>query len=141
MGSEEFPFFSRFSLPFSWLFVFLRFSLFFQVFFFVFLRFSSSLRAQGETTAIYCKNGNFHSDPVCTDPVQSFSLLLCRYHFCVRGQALRKRPPPTGVKIAKIGKEGFRVNKLPLPNVPEMGALRQKIPVFFVEPCREMGIF
>ena len=52
-----FPFFYAF-------FAFLRiFS-----FFFVFLRFSP--KGQGRTTAIYCKNGEFHSDPVCTDPVQ-----------------------------------------------------------------------
>ena len=34
--------------------------------------FSYSHRGQGQTTAIYCKNGEFHSDPVCTDPVQNF---------------------------------------------------------------------
>ena len=43
--------------------------------FFVFFRFSSLLSSspegQGQTTAIYCKNGEFHSDPVCTDPVQN----------------------------------------------------------------------
>ena len=31
-----------------------------------------SPKGQGQTTAIYCKNGEFHSDPVCTDPVQNF---------------------------------------------------------------------
>ena len=31
--------------------------------------FSDSPRGQGQTTAIYCKHGEFHSDPVCTDPV------------------------------------------------------------------------
>ena len=31
-----------------------------------------SPEGQGQTTAIYCKNGEFHSDPVCTDPVQNF---------------------------------------------------------------------
>ena len=34
--------------------------------------FSASPKGQGQTTAIYCKNGEFHSDPVCTDPVQNF---------------------------------------------------------------------
>ena len=72
-----FCFFAFFSL-----FVFLCLSLFSLIllvsllFFFVFPRFaslfSSSLRGQGEMTAIYCKNGEFHSDPVCTDPVQNF---------------------------------------------------------------------
>ena len=33
---------------------------------------SASPKGQGQTTAIYCKNGEFHSDPVCTDPVQNF---------------------------------------------------------------------
>ena len=33
--------------------------------------FSASPKGQGQTTAIYCKNGEFHSDPVCTDPVQN----------------------------------------------------------------------
>ena len=47
-----FPFFTHFS-PFSSLF-------------------SASPKGQGQTTAIYCKNGEFHSDPVCTDPVQNF---------------------------------------------------------------------
>ena len=42
-----------------------------------FLRFSSLFvffpyKGQGQTTAIYCKNGEFHSDSVCTDPVQNF---------------------------------------------------------------------
>ena len=44
--------------------------------FFAFLRFSSlffvSSERTGETTAIHCKHGEFHSDPVCTDPVQNF---------------------------------------------------------------------
>ena len=58
---------------------------FFLTHFFAFLRFSSlfssSPKGQGRTTAIYCKNGEFHSDPVCTDPVQNFPMLawpLCR---------------------------------------------------------------
>ena len=46
-----------------------------------------------------------------------------------------------GVKIPKSGKEGFGVKKLPFPNAPEKGALSRKIPIFCVEPCREMGIF
>ena len=27
---------------------------------------------KGQITAIYWKNGEFHSDPVCTDPVENF---------------------------------------------------------------------
>ena len=30
------------------------------------------LLEQGQTTAIYWENGEFHSDPVCTDPVRNF---------------------------------------------------------------------
>ena len=61
-----FPFFYVF------FFVFFRFS----SFFFVFLRFSSLffaflLEDKGEQL-IYCKNWEFHSDPVCTDPVRNF---------------------------------------------------------------------
>ena len=46
---------------------------FFYAFFPFFLRFSRpSPKGQGQTTANCCKNGEFHSDPVCTDPVQNF---------------------------------------------------------------------
>ena len=57
-----FPFFYAFFAFFRIFFAFLRFS----------SLFSSSAKGQGQTTAIYCKNGEFHSDPVCTDPVQNF---------------------------------------------------------------------
>ena len=56
-----------------------EFSPFFRFFFFFFSFFFAfwySPRGQGEPTAIYCKNGEFHSDPVCTDPVQSVPNLL-----------------------------------------------------------------
>ena len=43
-------------------------------FFFVFLRFE-----QGQTSGIECANGEFHSDPVCTDPVQNFSRKACNH--------------------------------------------------------------
>ena len=43
---------------------------------FFFFRFSSLffafLRFQDQKTVIYWANGEFHSDPVCTDPVQNF---------------------------------------------------------------------
>ena len=39
-------------------------------------------------------------------------------------------------KSPKSGEEGFGVEKLPFPSVPEMGALSQKIPIFLVESCR-----
>ena len=61
-----FPFFLLF------FFVFLRFS----SLFFVFLRFLPILLEQGQTTAIYWENGEFHSDPVCTDPVRNFPIKL-----------------------------------------------------------------
>ena len=79
MGSEGFSHFFRFS---SFFFVFLLFSslffafLRFSSFFFAFLRFSPILLGQGQTTAIYWENGEFHSDPVCTDPVRNFPTRL-----------------------------------------------------------------
>ena len=51
---------------------FYAFFLFFMHFSSIFTHFSPSPKGQGQTTAIYCKNGEFHSDPVCTDPVQNF---------------------------------------------------------------------
>ena len=54
---------------------------------------------------------------------------------------LRKRPPPTGVRIAKIGKRGFRGQKTPISQCPRNGRFEPKIPIFLLEPCREMGIF
>ena len=66
---------------FVFFFFFFRFSSLFRFFFrfsslfFAFLRFSSFLPIlleQGQTTAIYWENGEFHSDPVCTDPVRNF---------------------------------------------------------------------
>ena len=42
-------------------------------FFGAFLRFFGALsQNKGQKTAIYWKNGEFHSDPVCTDPVENF---------------------------------------------------------------------
>ena len=58
-----YAFFVFFTHFFAFLFAFLRFPSFF----------SSSPKGQGQTTERnYCKNGEFHSDPVCTDPVQNF---------------------------------------------------------------------
>ena len=54
---------------------FLRFLFIFSLFSFVFLWFSHSPRRQGQTSVIYLKNGEFHSDPVCTDPVQIFLIV------------------------------------------------------------------
>ena len=52
--------------------------------FFAFLRFPSLfLRiflGHRQTTAIYWTNGEFHSDPVCTDPVQNFPMNTAAYH-------------------------------------------------------------
>ena len=45
-----------------------------------FTHFSASPRGQGQTTAIYCKNGEFHSDPVCTDPMQDFPNLPRKHY-------------------------------------------------------------
>ena len=49
-------------------------------FFFCFLRFFLLvLLRQEQATASHWRNGEFHSDPVCTDPVQSFPILFCRW--------------------------------------------------------------
>ena len=58
-----FPFFFVFPC-FFFSFVFLCFSLLFSH--------SLSLRGQGQTTAIYCRHGESHSEPVCTNRVQNF---------------------------------------------------------------------
>ena len=49
------------------------FSHFFCSFFFEFLLFSYLLGKE-QTTATYWENGEFHSDPVCTNPVQNFPI-------------------------------------------------------------------
>ena len=70
-----FPFFSfffAFSFFVHFLFVFLRF--FFFRFSSLFFAFFPILLEQGQTTAIYWENGEFHSDPVCTDPVRNFPI-------------------------------------------------------------------
>ena len=64
-----FPIFFVFSV-FSSLF---RFSLFFFVF-------SPSLLGKEQTTAIYWDNGEFHSDPICTDPVRNFLIIFQEDH-------------------------------------------------------------
>ena len=57
--------------------MFTHFSPFFAHFSPFSTHFSPFSKGQGQTTAIYCQNGEcqngeFHSDPVCTDPVQNF---------------------------------------------------------------------
>ena len=63
-------------------FFFLRFSLFFFV-----LRRLFPI-GQEQTTAFYLENGEFHSDPVCTDPVQNFPTIA---HLQFYGDSLRAR--------------------------------------------------
>ena len=43
---------------------------------------------------------------------------------------LRKRPPPTGVKTAKIRKRGFRGQKTPISQCPRNGRFESKNPHF-----------
>ena len=74
---------------------------------------------------------------------QSFLMIYRTCLWCTKNfESVR---PLQGSKSPKSGKEGlkrtFGVKTLPFPSVPEMGALSQKIPIFLVEPCREMGIF
>ena len=84
---------------FSFFFAF-RFHWFFAFFtFFCSLRFSLIHLGQGKTTTIYWKHGQFHSDPVCNDPVQNFPVvsLFCQTPFaigslhCLLFQCLKKR--------------------------------------------------
>ena len=56
-----FPFFLRHFSPFS-----THFPLFLRIFPFFFAFLCFSLKDKDKITAIYCKNGEFHSDPVCT---------------------------------------------------------------------------
>ena len=98
-----FPFFYAF-------FAFLRI---FRLFF-AFLRFSSlfssSPKGQGQTTAIYCKNGEFHSDPVCTDPVQNFLTEVKR-----------------ALKWQDLFKARLRVDMLPRPLLRSLRVFRGKL--------------
>ena len=77
---------------------------FFSLVFFCFLRFASLisfflvipliLLGQGQTTAIYRKNGEFHSDPVCTDPVLNHPGFRLFSDF--KAHSFRTRPEATG---------------------------------------------
>ena len=58
-----------------------------------------------------------------------------------KAQTLRTRRPPTGVKIHKIGKRGFRGQKTPISQCTRKGRFESKNPIVLVEPCLEMGIF
>ena len=100
-------------LCFSSLFsVFLHFS----SFFFAFLLFSQRIR---ETTAIYCKNGEFHSDPVCTDPVQNFPSIYLHRSGPLLDNGL-DRPENrygrygfasfSGISISTVGWDGARIS-------------------------------
>ena len=83
--------------------------------------------------AFVSHSGKGTSDMASRDPRDEGSSCRCR-------SSVAKASARTGVKIAKIGKRGFRGQKLPFPSVPEVGALSQKIPIFLVEPFREPGI-
>ena len=54
---------------------------------------------------------------------------------------LGKRPPPTAVKIAKIGKRGFWGQKTPISQCPSMGASSQKNPISLQGSTRDSGDF
>ena len=55
------------------------------LFFCAFLRFFALCPNKGQITAIYWKNGEFHSDPVCTDPVENFPIVW-KVRFSWRGK-------------------------------------------------------
>ena len=75
--------------PFSALFfAFLRFFGANLPVFYTFLRFFALLAwNKGQITAIYCQNGEFHYDPVCTDPVENFP----NFYACFKGYFGRVR--------------------------------------------------
>ena len=63
------------------------------------------------------------------------------------GEELQSCEPPSHAqgskspKSPKSVKEGFGAEKPPFPMTQEKRGLSQKIPIFSVVPCREMGIF
>ena len=63
MGSDKVSHFCLFVFLFFFDFSFFSFFCSSSLFF-------AFLLKDKETTAIYCRDGEFHSDPVCTDPVQ-----------------------------------------------------------------------
>ena len=86
-----FPFFFTHFSPFSYAF------------------FSSSPKGQGQTTAIYCKNGEFHSDPVCTDPVQNFPTVRG-----TDGPVRGTKGPVTGTGPLLIARKPFFIAPVPV---------------------------
>ena len=58
----------------SFFFAFILFFSFFIAFFVCFVVFLRFSLGKDQTTAIYWENGEFHSDPVCTDAVQNFPI-------------------------------------------------------------------
>ena len=64
------------SLPLSLFFFFFsgfhRSFAFFRIWVFFFLAFPPSFLYKSRKTAIFCKIGEFHSDPVCADPIRNF---------------------------------------------------------------------
>ena len=54
---------------------------------------------------------------------------------------LRTRPHPTGVKIPKSGKRGFRGQETPIAQCPTKGRFESRIPIFFVKPVEIWGFF
>ena len=52
---------------------------------------------------------------------------------------LRTRPPPTGVKIAKIGKRGFRGQKTPISQCPRNGRFEWRNGDFLTQSARFWG--
>ena len=95
-----FPFFYAF-FPF-----FYAFFPFFYAFFLFFLRVFPpfSPKGQRQTTAIYCKNGEFHSDPVCTDPVQTSRLKLQDVQFgLLNGEIAGSAPGSALERMGALG--------------------------------------
>ena len=80
--------------------------------------FSASPEGQGQTTAIYCKNGEFHSNPICTDPVQNFPMVF------------QKGACSPGTKTGNRNEGTLACSMMEFPGTkkPERGHVRQNHP-------------
>ena len=126
-------------------------------------------RTRGKKTAIYWKNGEFHSDPVCTDPVENFPTVAPRkvstlfdsntsnsstrqtrpsgpkdpcmqlVEGCDMPDQLHPRDPPV-LKTKKLQFTGKMGNFTPTPTAPTpLRTSRTKMARFFQSPDHQYG--
>ena len=77
-------------------------------FFFLFLRFLSFFFEE-QTNAIYWENGEFHSDPVCTDPVQNFPTPGCSSQSGGARLGVLRSEPPLALAAFPAGAAALRL--------------------------------